>query len=70
MKKMAVDKIKPLSIAKTPVNDYRIFNDQFMALLSKTLDELFDPDIPFIARPDKEHCKYCKFTDVCRVPNA
>ncbi len=55
----------PLTIAKCSVNDYRDFNEEFIEGLGKRIEELFDPNIPFKATPDKNACRYCKFTQIC-----
>lgn len=55
----------PVTIAKCSVNDYRDFNEEFIEGLGKRMEELFDPNIPFKATPDKNACRYCKFTQIC-----
>lgn len=67
LRRLALDPFKPLTIAKTPVADYRDFNDEFLEHLGNLLDEMFDPEIPFEAYPGKDNCKYCKFQEICSV---
>lgn len=55
----------PVTIAKRSVDDYRDFNDEFLEGLAKRMEELFDPSVPFKATPDKNACRYCKFTQIC-----
>lgn len=55
----------PITICKDNVDDYRDFNDEFIERLGDRLKELFDPSIPFKATPDKNACRYCKFTQIC-----
>lgn len=74
LKKIAIEEITPftLSASKTsgnrsryPVADYREFNDEFMERLETTVKELLDPSVPFEARPDRHHCRFCQFQDIC-----
>lgn len=68
LRKVSTDRLNPLTINGTVVNDYRDFNDEFLQHLSEMFNEMFDEKIPFIAKPDKEHnCKYCKFQEFCLV---
>lgn len=55
----------PMVIAKEKVLDYMDFNDEFIDGLTTKLEELFNPEIPFKATPDKNACRYCKFTQIC-----
>lgn len=55
----------PITIARCSVTDYQDFNDEFIEGLTKRMEELFDPEIPFKATPDKKACRYCKFTQIC-----
>lgn len=58
-------KCGPVTISKQSVDDFRDFNDEFIQGLGDKLKELFDPSIPFRATPDKNACRYCKFTQIC-----
>ncbi|WP_442589507.1 PD-(D/E)XK nuclease family protein [Pedobacter sp. AW31-3R] len=37
----------------------------FSELLKEKLEELFNPEIPFIHTPVMENCKYCPYTSLC-----
>ncbi len=67
LRKVAVDPFKPLTFNRAPIIDYRDLNEEFMARLGDMLDEIFDPSVPFLAYPDKNNCKYCKFKELCSV---
>lgn len=68
LRKVSVEHFKPLSINGMPVMDYRDCNEEFLKLLGEMLDEMFNPEIPFTAKPDKNsNCKYCKFQEICSV---
>lgn len=67
LRKVAVEPLKPLAFNRAPVTDYRDINDGFMERLGCLLDEIYNPDIPFDAYPDKDNCKYCKFKELCSV---
>lgn len=40
--------------------------DNFIEGLDNCLEELFDPDVRFIQTENRDHCKYCLFTDICK----
>lgn len=67
LRKVAVEPFKPLTFNRSPIADYRDINDEFLDCLGEMLDEIFNPDIPFHAYPDKDNCKYCKFKELCSV---
>lgn len=52
-------------IDKHPVDDFSIYQERFGTLLHETIEEIFNSDIPYTATPNKEACKYCKFTALC-----
>lgn len=65
LRTLAIDPHKPIEIAKEPIEDFREINDEFLDYMNNLLDELFDPEKPFEARPGEHTCKYCKFTEIC-----
>lgn len=67
LRRVAVEPFKPLVINRLPVNDYRDINDDFLDRLGRLLDEIYDPNVPFRAFPEKDNCKYCKFKELCSV---
>ena len=50
----------------TPVTDFSIYSEEFATLLTRTIDEIFNSDIPYSPSTNKDACKYCKFTTLCR----
>lgn len=53
-------------INKQPVTDFRQYSEEFATLLTQTIDEIFNSDVPYTAAEHKEACKYCKFLTLCR----
>lgn len=47
------------------VYDYREFNDEFIQYFHNTLEEIFNPEIPFTQTKNEDHCKYCSFKTIC-----
>jgi hypothetical protein len=42
-----------------PVMDYHDCNEEFLKLLGEMLEEMFNSEIPFTAKPDKNsNCKW------------
>lgn len=66
---MAKEDIKPLTIGKEPVEDYRDTFDTFSGLFADTVASIFDPSKPFTqkADPSPESCGFCKFRQLCGV---
>jgi CRISPR/Cas system-associated exonuclease Cas4 (RecB family) len=54
-----------INMGEHPVKDFSIYHNQFEALLDKTIDEIFNSDVPYTDTTNKEACKYCKFTALC-----
>lgn len=61
-------------------NDYRVkvagndtvfsvIRDEFNQGLKKILENLFNPDIPFVQSEDDQVCRYCLFTGICSREN-
>lgn len=40
--------------------------DEFRARISALIDDIFDPDVPFVQTPDRDHCKFCPYKTICR----
>lgn len=56
-------------VTKSKIERYSSVADEFEELLTVTLDELFDPNIPFRQTSDEEMCKKCNFKGICRRRN-
>lgn len=54
---------------KLIVSDFNELKDDFTALLTRELDEIFDPTIPFRQTDDSAHCTYCPFAAICKREN-
>lgn len=48
------------------IERYSDVAEEFEAELSRTLEELFDPAIPFRQAEDEASCTYCDFRKICR----
>jgi ATP-dependent helicase/DNAse subunit B len=48
------------------VTDYSPYSDEFATLLTRTIDEIFNSDVPYTPASNKDACKYCKLTSLCR----
>ena len=48
------------------VTDYSPYSEEFATLLTHTIDEIFNSDVPYTPAPNKDACKYCKLTSLCR----
>ena len=59
-----------ITINKTKVTDYSQYSQEFAELLNRTIDEIFNSDIPYTPTTSKDACKYCKFTTLCRKASA
>ena len=51
------------------VKDFRPLNDEFMEVLKKLLEELYDPDVPFMPTALEKKCSYCPYSALCREKN-
>ena len=51
----------------TPVLDFgQEYGEEFGSLLSSTIEEIFNSDIPYTAAENKEACRYCKLLSLCK----
>ena len=48
------------------VTDYSPYSEEFATLLTHTIDEIFNSDVPYTPASNKDACKYCKLTSLCR----
>lgn len=69
LRTLKTEGLKPIIIGSKkdakPVYDYRDFNDEFLPYLHDTLEEIFNPQIPFAQTKNDDHCKYCSFKTIC-----
>lgn len=57
--------IRPISIGKTDLTDYRTINEEYLSLLKEVIEDMFNPDIPFTQASGDHSCKFCKFKSIC-----
>lgn len=68
-------KFTPITINKIELIDYKDFLDSaedsvgFIDLFHRTLQNLFDPTVPFEQTNNDHNCKYCKFKMICGKEN-
>lgn len=62
---IAKEGIVPLKLDKVPLEDYRPYAPEFEQLLKEKIEEIFNPDIPFVQAEDESACKYCNFWRIC-----
>jgi hypothetical protein len=54
-----------LKFGKEPISDITPYKKEFGALLRQTLDEMFNPDVPFVPTADKSRCTNCPYKILC-----
>jgi len=64
-------KFEPGVINKSSRNDDRItdfsaYREEFKEHFDSCLEEIFNPDVPFIQTPTGEACRWCIFTNICK----
>ncbi|MBP5562024.1 MAG: PD-(D/E)XK nuclease family protein [Muribaculaceae bacterium] len=56
-------------IGRTQLDDYRDINTEFLTAMGKTIDDLFNPKVPFtqlmVKDVDRSPCSYCHFAAIC-----
>lgn len=50
---------------KENISDYRIFNGEFTGMLTETVEEIFNPSIPFLPTEITDRCRYCPYRNIC-----
>ncbi len=48
------------------VTDFSQFRTEFVEYFDACLEEIFDPQVPFVQTPTGEACKWCIFTNICK----
>lgn len=51
---------------KEVVDDFSVYDEEFRSHLDALLQQIFDPDRPFLQTTVQEVCTYCDFKDLCR----
>ena len=50
---------------KIPVNNFSLFEDDFRNRLQTLLEEIYNPEEPFMQTEDKGKCEFCDFRALC-----
>ena len=56
---------KPERNVNDTIKDFSAYEDEFRALLTNSLEEIFNPDIPFVQTENTKICLFCPYTGVC-----
>lgn len=48
------------------VESFSDWKDEFVDKLTGTIEEIFNPDVPFVQCKEEELCKYCEFKTICK----
>lgn len=56
---------KPAQGESELVTDFTVFEDDFKALLTTCLEEIFNPEVPFSQTKNTKNCQYCSYVSVC-----
>ncbi|XOV91355.1 MAG: PD-(D/E)XK nuclease family protein [Bacteroidota bacterium] len=51
---------------KSPVNEYRQYHEEFEAIISRLLTEIYDPEVSFDQTEDLKKCGYCPYKEICQ----
>ncbi len=50
---------------KEIMGDFRDFNDEFTQRLTETVEEIFNPAVPFSPTEVVDRCSYCPYRRIC-----
>ncbi len=62
---MQTEGVKPLKIARQPIEDYHEVIEDFLNLLGEKIGEIFDDETPFIQTAEPHNCTFCQFKSMC-----
>ena len=54
-----------LVIGREPVIDISVHADRFIELFKETVDDIFNPDLPFTPTDDRNRCRSCPYATLC-----
>lgn len=57
--------LSPIEVNKVKVYDYHQLKDEFIGYFNKTLEEIFNPEIPFAQTKNDKNCRFCNFKNLC-----
>ena len=49
------------------ITDIVPLREEFMSRIQRLIEEILDPDIPFVAMPEERKCKYCPYVQLCKM---
>ena len=56
---------KPEKNVNELVTDFSLFENEFNLMLKNCLEEIMNPEVPFIQTENRDVCKYCAYSGVC-----
>ncbi len=56
---------KPEKNVNETITDFAIYEDEYRSHLTKCLEEIFNPDIPFLQCESTKPCQYCPYKEIC-----
>ena len=65
IKKLGQNRDFTLKIDGQPIDDYRVYRDEFIRLLAAKLDEIMDPEVKFTPGQTDYACQFCDFANIC-----
>lgn len=65
LKTIAVDGVRPITVNREEIIDYRQINGEFMDMFRAKISEIFDPSVPFTQATDDHACNFCNFREFC-----
>ncbi|MCM1292715.1 MAG: PD-(D/E)XK nuclease family protein [Bacteroides sp.] len=57
--------VAPLKVDGVDLTDYHAVIDEFVNLLNKTIEEIYDPNVAFKQTKQEKNCTFCPFTTMC-----
>ena len=55
-----------LCLGREPIVDIAPHSEEFIRLLRQTIDDIFNPDLPFTPTSDPDRCRHCPYSELCR----
>lgn len=50
---------------KTVIDDFAVYEEEYRERLMKLLEEIYNPQEPFMQTDDRKKCEYCEFCQIC-----
>lgn len=58
--------MKPSRNETLPVENYFEYEDDFVNALTQCIEEIFNPELPFVQTTCEQNCIYCEYKSICR----